>query len=122
MSNVSIALGGFGSQGWGVAPWGYGNVSLVATGSVGSVTIAGASNVVVTGVNATGQVGSVTVGEGVGVYVTGVSCVASVTSVTVWITINDGQTAVWTPINDSQSSTWNGIIDTQNPNWAEIAA
>jgi hypothetical protein len=122
MSDVSIALGGFGSQGWGVAPWGYGNVSLVAIGSVGSVTIAAESNVVVTGVNATGQVGSVTVGEGVGVYVIGVSCVAIFTSVSVWITINDGHTAVWTPINDSQSSTWNGIIDTQNPNWAEIAA
>jgi hypothetical protein len=41
MSNVSIALGGFGSQGWGDAPWGFGNVSLVATGFVGSVTVVG---------------------------------------------------------------------------------
>lgn len=98
--NVSIALGGFGSQGWGDAAWGEGNVSFVATGSIGSVSIVGSGIIPVTGLQALGQVGSVTVEEGVGVFVVGVSCKASMTSVSVWITINDAQTPNWTPIND----------------------
>jgi hypothetical protein len=96
--NVSIALGGFGSQGWGDAAWGEGNVSLVATGSIGSVTVNGDANISVTGLQAVGQVGSVTVGEGIGVFVVGVSCTASVTSIAVWITINDNQTPNWVEI------------------------
>jgi hypothetical protein len=120
MSNVSIALGGFGSQGWGTAAWGRGNVSVVATGSVGSVTVIlnpvevtgvsgigrvgsvtvrGAANTLVTGLQAVGSVGSVAVETGnIVVNVTGVSCVASVTSVSVWITINDNQTPNWVEI------------------------
>ena len=39
-TDVEIALGGWSSQGWGDAAWGYGNVSFVATASVGSVTVA----------------------------------------------------------------------------------
>lgn len=96
--NVSIALGGFGSQGWGDAAWGFGNVSVVATGFVGSVSIVGTGNVNVTGLQALGQVGSVTVGEGIGVFVVGVSGTASVTSLSVWITINDNQTPNWVQI------------------------
>jgi hypothetical protein len=52
--NVSIALGGFGSQGWGDAAWGEGNVSVVATGFVGTVTVTGAGNINVTGLQALG--------------------------------------------------------------------
>ena len=40
MTDVAIALGGFGSQGWGVAAWGYGNSSVSATGQLGSVAVA----------------------------------------------------------------------------------
>ena len=98
MSNVSIALGGFGSQGWGVAAWGEGNVSFVATGSIGSVTVLAGANVPVSGLQALGQVGSVTVGEVIGVSVVGVSGTASVTSLSVWITINDTQTPNWVQI------------------------
>jgi hypothetical protein len=141
--NVSIALGGFGSQGWGNAAWGFGNVSFVATGSVGSVTVVlnpievtgvvgtvsvgsvivnASANTSVTGLQALGQLGSVTVETGnIIVDLVGVSCTASVTSVSVWITINDSQTPSWIPINDSQTGTWNDIIDVQTPNWAEIA-
>lgn len=97
--NVSIALGGFGSQGWGDAAWGEGNVSFVATGSIGSVSIVGSGIIPVAGLQALGQVGSVTVEEGVGVFVVGVNCTASMTSVSIWITINDDQTPNWTPIN-----------------------
>ena len=119
MSDVTIALGGFGSQGWGSAAWGAGNVSVVATGSVGSVTIilnpvevtgvsgtgfvgsvvaqAGA-NAPVTGLQAVGSLGSVTVNVITPVNVVGVSGTASVTSVTVWITINDNQTPNWVEI------------------------
>ena len=98
MSNVSIALGGFGSQGWGDAAWGEGNVSFVATGSIGSVSIVGSGIIPVTGLQALGQVGNVTVGEGIGVSVVGVSGTASVTSLSVWITINDTQTPNWVQI------------------------
>jgi hypothetical protein len=119
MSDVSIALGGFGSQGWGTAAWGRGNVSVVATGAIGSVTfilnpvevtgvagigrvgsvsIAGAANAPVTGLQAVGSVGSVIVDTGIVVNVVGVSCTASVTSVSVWITINDNQTPNWVEI------------------------
>jgi len=120
MSDVTVALGGFGSQGWGVAAWGEGNVSFLATGSVGSVTIivnpvevtgvsgtgfvgsvsiAGAANAQVTGLQATGFVGTVTVETGnIIVDLIGVSCIASVTSVSVWITINDSQTPNWVEI------------------------
>jgi hypothetical protein len=120
MSDVSIALGGFGSQGWGTAAWGRGNVSVVATGSVGSVSIilnpievtgvagigrvgsvsiAGAANVPVTGLRATASVGTVTVETGnIIVNVVGVNGTASVTSVAVWITINDNQTPNWVEI------------------------
>jgi hypothetical protein len=120
MSDVSIALGGFGSQGWGTAAWGEGNVSVVATGSVGSVSIilnpievtgvagtvfvgsvsiTGAANTPVTGLQATATVGTVTVETGnIVVNVVGVSGTASVTSVTVWITINDNQTPNWVEI------------------------
>lgn len=119
MSDVSIALGGFGSQGWGSAAWGEGNVSFVATGSVGSVTVI-LNPVEVTGVSGTGFVGSVVAQAGaisaatglqatgfVGtivvnvitpVNVVGVSGTASVTSVTVWITINDNQIPNWVEI------------------------
>ena len=120
MSDVTIALGGFGSQGWGDAAWGEGNVSFVATGSVGSVTfilnpvevtgvagtvfvgsvsIIGAANTLATGLQAVGSVGNVTVETGnIVVNVVGVSCTADVTSVTVWITINDNQTPNWVEI------------------------
>jgi hypothetical protein len=120
MSDVSIALGGFGSQGWGTAAWGEGNVSVVATGLIGSVTvilnpvevtgvagigrvgsvsIAGAANAPVTGLQATGSVGTVVVETGnIIVNLIGVSCTASVTSVSVWITINDNQTPNWVEI------------------------
>ena len=120
MSDVSIALGGFGSQGWGTAAWGEGNVSVVATGVVGSVSIivnpvevtgvagigrvgtvsiAGAANAPVTGLQATGSVGTVVVETGnIIVNLVGVSCTASVTSVSVWITINDNQTPNWVEI------------------------
>ena len=120
MSDVSIALGGFGSQGWGTAAWGQGNVSVVATGAVGSVTfllnpvevtgvagtvfvgsvsITGAANTPVTGLQATGSVGTVSVETGnIVVNVVGVSGTASVTSVAVWITINDNQTPNWVEI------------------------
>jgi hypothetical protein len=120
MSDVSIALGGFSSQGWGVAAWGEGNVSVVATGSigsvsfilnpvevtgvfgtgfVGSVSIAGAANAPVTGLQATGSVGTVTLETGNRIVdLIGVSCTASVTSVSVWITINDNQTPNWVRI------------------------
>lgn len=120
MSDVSIALGGFGSQGWGTAAWGGGNVSVVATGSVGSVsiivnpievtgvsgtaivgsvTVRGAANAPVTGLQATGSVGTVAVETGnIVVNVVGVSGAASVTSVSVWITINDNQTPNWLEI------------------------
>ena len=120
MSDVSIALGGFGSQGWGTAAWGQGNVSVVATGAVGSVTfllnpvevtgvagtvfvgsvsIVGAANTPVTGLQATASVGTVAVETGnIVVNVVGVSGTASVTSVTVWITINDNQTPNWVEI------------------------
>jgi hypothetical protein len=120
MSDVSIALGGFGSQGWGTAAWGGGNVSVVATGAVGSVTlilnpvevtgvagtgrvgsvtVRGTANTLVTGLQAVGSVGSVAVETGnIVVNVVGVSCIASVTSVSVWITINDNQTPNWVEI------------------------
>ena len=120
MSDVSIALGGFGSQGWGTAAWGEGNVSVVATGAIGSVTfllnpvevtgvagtvfvgsvsIVGAANTPVTGLQATASVGTVAVETGnIVVNVVGVSGTASVTSVTVWITINDNQTPNWVEI------------------------
>jgi hypothetical protein len=119
MSDVTIALGGFGSQGWGTAAWGEGNVSVVATGAVGSVTfilnpvevtgvagtvfvgsvsVAGAANTPVTGLQATGSVGTVSVNVVTPVNVVGVSGTASVTSVTVWITINDNQTPNWVEI------------------------
>ena len=98
MSNVSIALGGFGSQGWGVAAWGEGNVSFVATGSIGSVTVLTGANVPVSGLQALGQIGSVTVGIGTNVFLVGVSGTASVTSLSVWITINDTQTPNWVQI------------------------
>jgi hypothetical protein len=120
MSDVSIALGGFGSQGWGNAAWGEGNVSVVATGLigsvsfilnpvevtgvfgtgfVGSVSIAGAANAPVTGLQATGSVGTVTTETGNRIVdLVGVSCTASVTSVSVWITINDSQTPNWVQI------------------------
>jgi hypothetical protein len=119
MSDVSIALGGFGSQGWGTAAWGEGNVSVVATGSVGSVTFIlnpvevtgvagtvfvgsviarGGASAPVTGLQAVCSVGSVTVDVGIPVNVVGVSGTASVTSVAVWITINDNQTPNWVEI------------------------
>ena len=50
MADVRIALGGFGSQAWGEAPWGEGAVTLSATGQVGSVTAAADANVNVTDV------------------------------------------------------------------------
>jgi len=98
MSDVTIALGGFGSQGWGSAAWGAGNVSVVATGSVGSVSIQTGATVPVTGLQAVGQIGSVSIGIGTNVFPVGVSGTASVTSVTVWITINDNQTQNWVEI------------------------
>jgi hypothetical protein len=119
MSDVTVPLGGFGSLGWSVAAWGEGNISVVATGSVGSVTVlvnpvevtgvsgigfvgsvvaqAGA-NAPVTGLQAVGSVGSVTVIPSIEVFVVGVSCTASITSVSVWITINDSQTPNWVEI------------------------
>ena len=96
--NVSIALGGFGSQGWGDAAWGEGNVSFVATGSIGSVSIVGSGIIPVTGLQALGQVGSVSIGIGTNVSLVGVSGTASVTSLSVWITINDNQTPNWVQI------------------------
>lgn len=96
--NVSIALGGFGSQGWGDAAWGEGNVSFVATGSIGSVTVLAGANVPVSGLQALGQVGSVSIGIGTNVSLVGVSGTASVTSLSVWITINDNQTPNWVQI------------------------
>ena len=45
MSDVTVPLEGFGSQGWGDSAWGIGNVSFVATGSVGSVTIVATADV-----------------------------------------------------------------------------
>ena len=83
MADVSIALGGFGSQGWGVAAWGEGNVSFVATGQVGSVTVQANANVSVTGLSATGQVGSVTVTGAANVNVTGLQATGAVGSVVV---------------------------------------
>ena len=73
MSDVSIALGGFGSQGWGDSAWGEGNVSFVATGFVGSVTVIADVDVPVTGLVTTGFVGSVLVEAGSNVLVTGVA-------------------------------------------------
>ena len=72
MADVIVPLGGWGSQGWGESAWGFGSVSLVATGSVGSVIVVENISVSVTGVNGTGNVGQVTVQEGIGVSVTGV--------------------------------------------------
>jgi hypothetical protein len=61
VADVAIALGGFGSQGWGEAAWGYGNSSVSASGELGSVVVSLGIDVSVTGVEATGAVGSVVV-------------------------------------------------------------
>jgi len=61
VADVSIALGGYGSQGWGDASWGNGNVSFVATGSVGSVTVNADASVSLTGVSGTTSLGAITV-------------------------------------------------------------
>jgi hypothetical protein len=83
VADVSIALGGWSSQGWGDAAWGFGNVSFVATGQVGSVTIQGDAVVTLTGVSATGAVGSVTAEAGADVPVTGLQATGFVGSVLV---------------------------------------
>jgi len=46
MSDVSIALGGFGSQGWGTAAWGEGNVSFVAYGELEAPAVAAVADIV----------------------------------------------------------------------------
>ena len=88
MSDVSIALGGFGSQGWGTAAWGEGNVSFVATGEIEGPAIDAGSEFGVTSVNGTGEVGTVLVFTDVGVLVTGVAGTVSIGSVAVNGTAN----------------------------------
>jgi hypothetical protein len=73
MSDVTVPLGGFGSQGWGDSAWGEGNVSFVATGFVGTVTVIADVDVPVTGLEVTGFVGSVVIEAGSNVLVTGVA-------------------------------------------------
>ena len=65
-----------------------------ATGSVGSVTVAGDAVTSVTGLSATGSIGSVSVAEGVGVPVTGESASGAVGSVTIETGINVSPTGV----------------------------
>ena len=116
MSDVSIALGGFGSQGWGNSAWGEGNVSFVATGAIGSVTFI-LNPIEVTGVAGTASVGSVTVNGTASIPVTGLQATGSVGSVAITGTSNVfpigvqgtgqvGQVLIWGVINDSQSPDW----------------
>ena len=144
MSDVTVPLGGFGSQGWGVAAWGEGSVSFVATGSIGSVTVAAGANVPVSGLQALGQVGSVFVFTDAGVLVTGVAgtvilgsvsvngaanipvtglqAVGSVGSVTVVPSIDVFVVGVSGTASITSVSVWITINDNQTPNWVEIAA
>ena len=39
MADVIVPLGGWGSQGWSDSAWGEGSVSVVATGTVGTVVV-----------------------------------------------------------------------------------
>jgi hypothetical protein len=83
VADVRIALGGYGSQAWGEAPWGEGAVTLSATGQVGTATVAADANVSVTGVFATGEIGAVTVTANADVTLTGVSATGFVGTATV---------------------------------------
>ena len=60
-SNVTISFSGWGRSGWGEQAFGEGSASLVATGSVGSVTVQEGVGVYVTGVQATATLGNIAV-------------------------------------------------------------
>ena len=85
MVDAVVAFEGWSrSQGWGLGPFGTGAIDIgVATGSVGTVTVAANADVSVTGVSATGSVGTVTLLIDTPVSVTGVSATGSVGNVTV---------------------------------------
>ena len=59
-SNVTISFSGWGRSGWGEQAFGEGSSSLVATGSLGSVTVQAAAIVSVTGLSATSALGATT--------------------------------------------------------------
>jgi len=144
MSDVSIALGGFGSQGWGTAAWGEGNVSFVAYGQLEAPAVDAGSEFGVTSVNGTGQVGTVFAFTNVSILVTGVAGTVSVGSVAVNGTANTQVTGLQAvgsvgsvtviPSLDvfvvgvsctasiTSVSIWITINDNQTPNWVEIAA
>jgi hypothetical protein len=67
---------------------------------VGSVFITIPKRVSVTGVSASGSVGTATVVGSSNVFPIGVQAVGSITSALVWGVINDNQTPNWTPIKD----------------------
>jgi hypothetical protein len=144
MSDVSIALGGFGSQGWGTAAWGEGNVSFVAYGEIEGPAIDAGSDIGVTSVNGIGQVGTVFVFTDIDVLVTGVAgtvsvgsvsvngaantpvtglqAVGSVGSVTVVPQVDVFVVGVSCTASITSVSVWITINDNQTPNWVEIAA
>ena len=144
MSDVSIALGGFGSQGWGTAAWGEGNVSFVAYGQLEAPAVDAGSEFGVTSVNGIGEVGTVFVFTDVGVLVTGVAgtvsvgsvsitgaantpvtglqAVGSVGSVTIVPSLDVFVVGVSGTASITSVSVWITINDNQTPNWVEIAA
>ena len=60
MTDVTVTFQGWGRAGWGEQAFGEGSASLVATGSLGSVTVQAAAIVSVTGLSATSALGTTT--------------------------------------------------------------
>ena len=80
MTDVVAAFGGWGRSTWGSGSWNNDNFETKATGNVGSVTVALAPDVSVTGLAGTGNVGSVTINTETSVSVTGLAATGAVGS------------------------------------------
>lgn len=126
MADVTIFFGGYNSITQTYNSGGYNqDVGFTGlSGSVGSVVVAIAEEIDVTGLAGTSAVGSVTIGQGEGITVelTGVAATGSAGVINIWGSINDSQTPNWSAISDSQTPSWSAVSDSQTPNWTEIAA
>ena len=108
-------LTGWGRGAWNDGPWDSPTPVVVtqsgATSALGSVTIAGASTLTLTGTSATSSLGTSTVAISISVAVTGVTATGFT-----------GEENVWGRVVPNQTTTYSTITVSQTPNWSGIAA
>lgn len=125
MTDVVVPFTGWGRAGWGQLAFGEGSVPVgSATGQVGTATVEGGTEILLTGLLATASVGKVRIITGAGVLapVTGLQMQGFVGKVFVWGRVGPNQDPNYVNVVPDQDAGYTQVTPNQDPSWTRLVA